>query len=98
MNQAMIDARIDMITDVDPRNGNTSNQIEMIKNLRILSEHFISDEIDEEEQYYNLTHKQMSRKHIKDEVIRSLNTKNDCKIVSDNIFILTDTVWDPKKK
>lgn len=49
MKQAMIDARIDMINNIDPRMGNVRDQQELIKNLPILSKHFISDDIEEED-------------------------------------------------
>ena len=42
-------ALIDMIEDVDPRNGNIKDQRKMILLLPILSEHFISDDIEEED-------------------------------------------------
>jgi len=42
----------------------------------------------------------MSRKHNMDEVIKSLRVKKDCRVngYSNTIEILTDTVWDPKRK
>jgi hypothetical protein len=48
MTQAELDARIDMICSIDPCNGNIHAQADLIKNLRILSIHYISDDIDEE--------------------------------------------------
>lgn len=48
MNQALIDARIDIISSLDPRFGSIKQQAEIAKNLKSLSLHFISDDIDED--------------------------------------------------
>lgn len=49
--QAMIDARIDIINNLDPRDGSIKDQQTIAKNLKSLSLLFISDNIEEDIDY-----------------------------------------------
>jgi len=47
--QVMIDARIDIINNLDPRDGSIQDQQELAKNLPLLSKHFDLFMFNEEE-------------------------------------------------
>lgn len=50
--QVMIDARIDIINNLDPRDGSIADQQELAKNLPLLTKHFDLFMFNEEDDFF----------------------------------------------